>query len=259
MNSRTGVTIAIPNWNHEILLPRAIASGLRALTALKERGMPGEVVVLDDASRDGSLTLLRRLEALYYNDGLRLLAFASNGGLAANRNAMLAGARYRYVTFLDADNELVPENLPYFVETLVATKAAVAYGNLLLRSAASECAYNVLSAESVQHKLFRGNYIDAFALLDRLQLLDAGGYDTSYQALEDWEMWIHLATNGRQIVFVPMVYGYYYALPGSMALDPAKEQASHNKIRRVFNQVKVRELLAMNTDRLRYHPELGRI
>lgn len=257
MNTRAGVTIAIPNWNHEILLPRAVASALRALAVLKERGVPGEVVVIDDASRDGSLTLLRRLEALHYKDGFRLLAFEANGGLAANRNQMLVRARYRYVTFLDADNELIPENLPYFLETLEKTKAAVAYGNLLIRFAAADCAHYSLSNESIQSKLFRGNYVDAFALFDRLQLLDAGGYDTSYQALEDWEMWIHLATNGRRIVFVPMAFGYYYALPGSMALDPAKEQAFHNKIRRVFNQVKSREHLNVNTLQLRYHPEIG--
>lgn len=257
MNAQPGVTIAIPNWNHEILLPRAVASAMRSLEALRARGIPGEVVAIDDASRDGSLTLLRRLEARYYKDGFRLLAFESNGGLASNRNEMLERSRYRYVTFLDADNELIPENLPYFVKTLEETKAAVAYGNLLIRSAAAECSHYVVSNESIQAKIFLGNYIDAFALLDRVQLLDAGGYDVSYQALEDWEMWIHLTTNGRKIVFVPMAFGYYYALPSSMALDPAKEHASLNKIRRVFNQVGTREHLRVNTHQLRYHPEIG--
>ena len=38
------------------------------------------MLVLDNHSRDGSLSLLRKLEALHYTDGLRVLAFADHGG-----------------------------------------------------------------------------------------------------------------------------------------------------------------------------------
>jgi glycosyltransferase involved in cell wall biosynthesis len=206
---RTGVTIAIPNWNHELLLPRAIDSALRTIALLRDSGVPGEVVVIDESSRDGSPMLLRQLEILYRKDGLRVLAFADTDSLASSRNHALANARYRYIVFLDADNELIPENMPVFLRALEQTGAAVIYGNLLVRTAASRCALNMLSNETVQGKLFDGNYIDAFVLVDRLQLLDAGGYETSYRAAEDHEMWLHLAVNGRKIVFVPLVFGYY--------------------------------------------------
>src|SRR5687768_16903497 len=84
-----GVTVAIPNWNHELLLARSVGSALRAVRLLRLRGVPGEVLVVDDASRDGSLVLLRQMEALHYGDGLRVLALGRNGGLAATRNAAL--------------------------------------------------------------------------------------------------------------------------------------------------------------------------
>src|SRR5947208_1489327 len=84
--AQAGVTIPIPNWNHEILLPRSISSAMRAMQLLREQGMPAEVMVVDDYSRDGSPTLLRQLEALYYKDGFRCLAFGANAGLAAVRN-----------------------------------------------------------------------------------------------------------------------------------------------------------------------------
>jgi teichuronic acid biosynthesis glycosyltransferase TuaG len=262
MMAEAGVTIAIPNWNHEILLPRAISSAMRAVALLRDRGVPAEVIVIDDCSRDGSLTLLRQLEALYHKDGLRLVAFGVNGGLAANRNYALVNARYRYIAFLDADNELIPENLPFLIDTLDRTKAAAAYGNLLVRYTAAEYAHNLLSNESIQDRLFDGNYIDAFAVFDRLQVLDVGGYDESYQALalagwEDHELWLHLATNGRRVIFVPVVLGYYYVLPGSMAQDSVKFRAAQERIKRKYAQVNVRKYLPLNTNLLRYHPELG--
>lgn len=260
MMAHAGVTIAIPNWNHEILLPRAITSALRAMDILRKEGVPAEVLVIDDFSRDGSQTLLRQLEALYYKDGLRCLPFGANAGLAASRNQALNHARYRYLAFLDADNELIPENLPLFVKTLEQTQAAVAYGNLLIRTPSANYAHFVLSNESMQKRLFRGgNYIDAFSVWDRLQLLDVGGYEASYHFLEDYEMWLHLATNGRRLVFVPAVLGYYYLLPTSMSTDRERQNIVGARILRIFNQVKVREFLQTNTSHISYHPELGYI
>jgi succinoglycan biosynthesis protein ExoO len=258
MKAELGVSIVIPNWNHEILLPRSISSGLRSLEALRREGIPGEVIVHDDSSRDGSQTLLRQLEALYYDRGLRCLTFNSNVGLAASRNKSARYGKYRYVAFLDADNELIPENLSIFLRTLQETKAAVAYGNLLLRTPTSDRAHYMHSNECFQKKLFRGgNYIDAFSVWDKLQLLDMGGYDESYRTLEDYEMWLRLATNGRRIVFVPAVLGYYYVLPESMSQDCQRLETTQARITRIYDQVKVRERLRTNTNHLRYHPELG--
>lgn len=255
-----GVTIAIPNWNHELLLCRAVRSALAAISACHARGWDGEVMVVDDASRDGSPTLLRQLEALHHREGLKVLGFTENGGLSAARNQALMHARYRYIVFLDADNEIVPENLPTFIDCLTETGAAATYGTLLLRTLIGRVAFNVVSNESIQDRLFEGNYIDAFAVFDRAQLLDMGGYDTSFQAWEDHALWLNLATNGREIIFVPTVLGYYYLLPESMSvMDPSRMQALLARFRRMFNQLQSRHTLPLNTRRRRYHPALGSI
>jgi glycosyltransferase involved in cell wall biosynthesis len=255
--SQDGVTIAIPNWNHEVFLPRSILSALKAVALLRSRGVPSEVLVIDDSSRDGSPTLLRQMEALYQADGLRLASFGANGGLAANRNYALSAAKYRYLTFLDADNELIPENLPTLIDTLKQTGAASAYGNLLVRSIWADKAHDMVSNESIQPKLHQINYIDAFAAFDRFQLLDVGGYETWFQTYEDYELWLHLSAAGRRIVFVPVVLGYYYVVPGSMAQHPERNRVALERITRVFNQVGIRAHLPAKTRLLRYHPALG--
>jgi glycosyltransferase involved in cell wall biosynthesis len=251
-----GVTIAIPNWNHELLLPRSVGSGLKAVALLGEQGIPGEVLVVDDCSRDGSRALLRLLEPLYFGQGLRVVARAANAGLAAARNLALAEARFRYIAFMDADNELIPENLGCFLRALTETGAAAVYGNLLIRQIDCEFSHGVINNESFQPRLFQSNYIDAFALLDRQQVLDAGGYDTQCPAHEDWELWLHLACEGRRLVFVPQVFGYYYSLPGSM-ITGFPGNPAQKKVQRIFNQLGARANLPANTTMLRYHPELG--
>ncbi len=259
MRSQAGVTIAIPNWNHEALLSRSVLSALRAVALFRERGVPAEVLVIDDFSRDGSLTLLRQLEAMYHKDGFRYLAFKTNAGLMESRNQALMHARYRYITFLDADNELIPENVPTLVEALEQTKATAAYGNLLVRSPSARHAHNVLNNESIQRKIFKANYVDALAVLDRLQLLDAGGYEASCPAWEDYELWLHLITNGHRVVFVPVVLGYYYILPSSMSQDHVKPEALEARIKRIFDQLSVRKTARFNSLNLKYHPAIGHL
>jgi teichuronic acid biosynthesis glycosyltransferase TuaG len=251
-----GVTIAIPNWNHELLLPRSVASALRTVRVLRGDGVPAEVLVVDDGSRDGSVTLLRQLEALHYEDGLRVLARRANAGLAAARNLALEQARHRYVAFLDADNELLPATMPLFRRAALATGAAAVYGNLLVRHLAARTACDVLSNESFQQRMFRANYIDAFALVDRLQVLDCGGYSDYIRTHEDYELWLHLACSGRSLVFVPLIFGYYYRMPNSM-LAESNQALINSRAKRVFDQFGCRQHLPPRTLHLRYHPATG--
>ena len=258
---RSGVTIVIPNWNHEYLLPRSISSALDAVKQLRRANVSSDILVIDDQSRDGSLTLLRQLEALYWRCGLRVMALARNGGPAAAQNRAIGHSSYRHVAFLDADNELVPENLPLFYRAAVETRAAVVYGNLI-RSDRAGVSSSMLSNESFQHRMFQANYIDTFALLDRLQLADSGGYigSAALHAVEDWELYLHLAANGRRLVFVPVVFGIYHELAGSMVHEGSGSGAAHTSfLRRVFDQLGIRSRSELKTLFLRYHPDIGYI
>lgn len=256
-----GVTIAIPNWNHEYLMARSIGSALRGIRDLRERGVEGEVLVVDDGSRDGSMTLLRQFEAFYFEDGLRVLALEKNGGLPVSRNHALRAASYRYILPLDADNELVWQNLWHFYRAIQQTGAALVYGSLLCSGDGPE-SYRMISNESYQDRILDGNYIDAMMLADRVQLADTGGYlDSAVMiAREDWEMNLHLAAAGRRIIFVPMMMGLYYDEPGSMShqwAQSAVHERQHAWIGRVYNQLGLRKRQPLNTRHLRYHPDIG--
>jgi glycosyltransferase involved in cell wall biosynthesis len=253
-----GVTVAIPNWNHEYVLPRSVGSALRAVRDLRGGGIDAEVLVVDDCSRDGSLALLRQAEALYAADGLRVLGLRRNIGLPAVRNLALREAAFDTVVFLDADNELVPDNLFAFYRSILATRAAAVYGNLLWRQA--DGGTSVLSNESFQHRMWQANYVDAFAMFDRAQLLDAGGYTDAaeLEGREDWECYLHLAAAGRRIVFVPLVFGVYHELGRSMIDELRHTQAAQTEhLGRVFNQLGVRPAMPLNTLHQRFHPDLG--
>jgi glycosyltransferase involved in cell wall biosynthesis len=259
-NPPNGITIAIPNWNHELVLGRSVGSALRAASLVRAAGVPAEVVVVDDASRDGSVTLLRQLEALYFEDGLRVLLCAENGGPAVARNRATLEAHYRYIMFLDADNELLSESLLVLYRAILDTKAAWVYGNVVkLNPMTGELI--LISDESFQDRILEENYIDMMALMDRVQLLDANGFlKDSRVGCEDWELNLHIAFSGRRIIFVPIIAGYYYDFPDSFnKVEMASETASRQfkYFQRAFDQLGFRRGHFLNTRHLRYHPDLG--
>ena len=258
-----GVTIVIPNWNHEFVLSRSIKSALLGVAMLRAKQVAAEILVIDDGSRDGSLTLLRQLEALYFEQGLQIAALGQNHGVSNARNLALQLAHYQYVLFMDADNELIPENIYQFYRSIVATRAAVVYGNLIHQGPTSRY-LNLISNESFQNHIFSQNYIDTFALYDRLQLADAGAYQNSasMDGHEDWELFLHLAASGRLLVFVPIVFGIYYELPQSRVKHTRQEEFKAQReayVRRVFDQFGIRQHLEPRTKHLRYHPDIGYI
>jgi glycosyltransferase involved in cell wall biosynthesis len=89
-----------------------------------------ELLLVDDGSRDGSGDTARR-HAAEEPGRIRYLAHEghANLGMSASRNLGIAHATGRYVTFLDADDVLVPDALRTLTALLEREpRAAMAYG-----------------------------------------------------------------------------------------------------------------------------------
>ena len=92
------VSIIIAAWNAEETLGQAIES------ALGQDGLTVEVVVVDDASTDGTLPLAERLAT--GEPRLTVLAQPRNAGPSAARNRGLEASRAPFVTILDSDDTM---------------------------------------------------------------------------------------------------------------------------------------------------------
>lgn len=246
-----GVTFCIPNWNHRTFLPRSVGSAIRTVRALERAGFAGEVVVVDDASRDGSQRALASM-ALMQTDGvLDVILSPVNQGLPATRMKGIERARFRWVCLLDADNELIPENFLRFWQAAVLTSATLTYGNLLVRQEGR--ATRLLSNDMIDETICEGNYVDAFCIIEKERFFDLGGYRTDLKTHEDWELLLHLIAEGQDIVFVPLVVGYYYVEDASMVQTVSVD---HHRFRRMFNQRRVGLPLSFKSRRM-YRPEVG--
>jgi len=97
------VTVVIPNYNYGHFLVAAVHS------AVNQVGVRTEVIIVDDASTDDSVTVATRLAAA--DPRVRLIARQVNGGPVAAFNEGLAVASGDYLVRLDADDLLTPGSL----------------------------------------------------------------------------------------------------------------------------------------------------
>ena len=91
------VSVIIPCYRCISTIHRAIES------VIDQTQKPKEVILIDDASGDETLVVLRELQQ-QYPDWIKVIALAENQGAASARNAGWALASQPYIAFLDADD-----------------------------------------------------------------------------------------------------------------------------------------------------------
>ena len=95
------ISLIVPVYNEEPFLPRCIES-------IKSQTVPfEEVIFIDDKSTDNSVQILR--EAEKENPNFRVVERLVNGGVSSTRNMGLDESHGEYITFLDSDDELLPD------------------------------------------------------------------------------------------------------------------------------------------------------
>jgi glycosyltransferase involved in cell wall biosynthesis len=107
------VTIVLPCYNEE---EHVLLEVERIVKAMEASGYTYELLVIDDASTDGSLAILREATPSYPN--MRVVAFRRNGGSGTVRRIGTQQARGEIVVWTDADMTYPNERIPEFVQLL---------------------------------------------------------------------------------------------------------------------------------------------
>jgi glycosyltransferase involved in cell wall biosynthesis len=153
-----------------------------------------ELVIVDDASTDGTATLLDTVD----DKRLRVVRNEEQAGLAASLNRGLDVAEGRYVARLDADDVALPERLERQVERIRAEPRCAVVGSAVvdLDEDGRPGAVHVLPAGPTPlrwHALFSSPFFHPTVLVDR-EVLDAHNlrYDLEFLESEDYDLWTRL-------------------------------------------------------------------
>jgi len=117
---KTKFSVVITCRNQENFISDAVGSALAQSHAARE------VIVVDDASTDGSVRILKS-----YGNQIRLLVLESNQGVAAARDAGTALAQGEYVAYLDGDDALKLWALELYDQIIQARSPVLILARLL--------------------------------------------------------------------------------------------------------------------------------
>lgn len=114
------VSFVIAAYNAEATLDRAVRS------AIAQRDVSVEVIIVDDKSRDRTLDLANA----WPQDIVRVVALPANRGPGGARNAGLELARGRWVAVLDSDDAVYPGRICAMIARAEKAGAEIAVDNL---------------------------------------------------------------------------------------------------------------------------------
>lgn len=212
-------TVVIPVRNRRDALQRAVRS------VLAQTVVPREIIVVDDASTDGTAEVARGLP-------VRLLHQTSALGSGAARNRGIAEASTEYVAFLDSDDEWFPEHL----ESTTAHLAGHVFTTAPMIDSFNRIRGNVgRVARSVTQRslFFPENLVCTSTVVARRDVLEAvGGFDDLPRA-QDLDLWIRLLDKGNAVALAEPTARYAidhpYQEPGLRSRSRVGAEAVQNR------------------------------
>lgn len=196
------ISVIIPTYNRVHTLPRALDS------VLEQSLTPLEIILVDDGSRDHTQALVAdRYPSVRY-------LHQKNKGVSAARNTGIAAAKGEWIALLDSDDAWLPGKLSaqkarletqpghrliHTEEIWVrngkrvnAMKKHAKTGGRIFRQCLPLC---VISPSS--------------ALIHRELLAEAGGFDETLPACEDYDLWLKICAR-ESVLFVeePQIVKY---------------------------------------------------
>lgn len=232
------VSVIIPVYNAEHYVRQAVESALA-------QPETGEVLLIEDASPDGSLQVCEELAGAHGKVRLLRHSDGKNHGAGASRNLAIQNARFDYVAFLDADDFLLPGRFSVAKQLFEADPEA-------------EGVYEAVGVrfenEAAEQRWKRGNATMMTTMTERVppdRLFEAqspvggsgycptggwvitrsvfektGLFDEHLRLHEDTAMYVKLAAVGRMIpgrldepVAMRRVHGHNYSSAPRSALD----------------------------------------
>jgi GT2 family glycosyltransferase len=208
---RPKVTVVIVNWNGERFLERCLSELLPQTVA------PHEIILVDNASSDASLDIVRRFPSV------RLLAQNENMGFARGNNLAIgaAAAESEWIALLNPDAFVEPHWLGALLAAAQANPGVDFFGSKLVTAADSSVLDGAGDAYHVSGLVWRRGHgapvsslpekesevfspCAAAAMYRRSALLDVGGFDEDFFCyVEDVDLGFRLRLAGYRCLYVP--------------------------------------------------------
>lgn len=196
------ISVVVTNFNYAQYLGRCLRSLIEQDFAIGQY----EIVVVDDASTDESMDVIRS-----FGDSVRCISQEVNVGLGSSLNHGLLSCKGRYVTRVDADDYVHPSFLSTLFLAMTMREAEFdAVASDYLRVSDS------LNRQDESYGDAGLEPIGCGILFTHSVLFDLGLYEPGLRLDEDKEFMRRFSAAGYQLLHLPIPLYRYRQHPGSL-------------------------------------------
>lgn len=203
------VSIIVPVYNAEKYLSRCIDS------ILAQCFTDFELLLIDDGSKDGSGKICDE----YAEKDKRVKVFHKvNGGVSSARNLGLDKSEGKYITFVDADDYLLPETI---TERLLAGNYDLIQIPRNNGSFMKTYSHDVVckSSESFREFIYRNYYFECWGRFYKRKLIGAVRFPENLKVGEDLMFFLRLYREVSSFELLSTGGGYHYSFVPTSAMQ----------------------------------------
>lgn len=193
MNDGPLFSIVIPTYNREKLILKTLD------TVFAQTYTRYEVIVVDNCSTDGTS---RVLEPFIAEGRIRFFQHDKNYERAKSRNTGMENARGDFLTFLDSDDYMYPDNLADAASYIKEHSQVKLFHNLYELVSPDGCVLYKFSFPPLDDPLRAitdGNFLACIGVFIHREIYENYRYDTNPLVIgsEDWDFWLRVVADYR--------------------------------------------------------------
>nr|WP_319474384.1 glycosyltransferase family 2 protein [uncultured Sphaerochaeta sp.] len=182
-------SVIIPAYNCKQTIRETVHS------ALTQTYVSVEILIVDDASKDGSADVIQELAE--EDERIRVFFLTQNGGVAQARNFLFQQVRGEYTAFLDSDDLWKPDKLEKQIQLLDAEKCDLVYSSYsFIDGEGKRIGHDKIVPAGCSFKaLLKENYVLPSTVILHSSWLQGRSMDGAYSH-EDFVFWLGLLQDG---------------------------------------------------------------
>lgn len=202
------ITIAIPTYNNEMTIAKAIQSALN-----QDYNDIYEILIANNASKDKTQEIIESFK----DDRIRVIVNKETYDMYTNHNICLKEAKGDYVLFCHSDDELLPNALSVLTDRIkkrAYPKRYILWGHSVFRDFyqsiknGGQLVNTIFSGAAAIQSFLVGGLTPSGTCYSRLSLLEIGGFPVSLvrSPKMDWVILIVAAYNFFEFEMIDRIY-----------------------------------------------------
>jgi glycosyltransferase involved in cell wall biosynthesis len=227
------ISVVIPMYNRRDKIGRALDS-VFAQTAVNKIG---EIIVIDDGSTDDSISVVENYRASHNSVDI-IIVTQSNHGPSQARNKGMDISKYKYIAFLDSDDEWMPHKIheqlnvfdTYLDAAFVGGNDSNNYMRILIKQVKS------LYKATLGDLCIKSFPVTPSVMMKKEIFENIGGFDESIRHYEDCDYFQRICAAG---------YGYYYIPTQLVICDRGKNPFGESGLSANLKQAHIDSIISL--------------